>query len=167
MDDRESDLLTPWLPGGDRPSWTRPPFRLNSQFWLAFFGGPVAVTAIAVLECASPIQAARNGAAQNGGGRFLVLLLELAVAWAVIVGFGLDPDRGARARLLPRWSYSIINCLGSRAGALANPWRPLARVVWRRGVCVHVGTRIYRRTRQRRRPHSALLLVPVGQRPVP
>jgi hypothetical protein len=110
MDDRESDLLTPSLSGWRPTVVNRPPFRLNSQFWLAFFGGPVAVTAIAVLN-ARRLKLPETVQRRMVVGGILVLLLEFAVAWAVIVGFGLDPDRGARARLLPRWSFSLINLL--------------------------------------------------------
>ena len=110
MHDGESDLFTPSLSEWRPTVQNRPPFRLNSQFWLALFGGPVAVTAIAVLN-ARRLQLSEAVVRRMVVGGILVTLLELGIAWAAIVGFGLDPDRGARATLLPKWSYSLINLL--------------------------------------------------------
>jgi hypothetical protein len=47
----QGDLLTPTL-GGHRPrDWrTRLPWRVQSQFYVAFLGGPVAVTLVAALN---------------------------------------------------------------------------------------------------------------------
>ena len=110
MKERGSDLFTPSLSEWRPIATERPPWRLNSQYWLSFLAGPAAVTAIAVLN-ARRLQLSATVQQRMVLGGALVLVLEFAIAWMAVVGFGVDPDRGARARLLPRWSYSLINLL--------------------------------------------------------
>ncbi|HEX8205027.1 MAG TPA: hypothetical protein VF587_03095 [Solirubrobacteraceae bacterium] len=50
MTERVSDLLTPSLDDHAAPPPGRRPWRLSSQFYVAFFGGVLAVTAIAFVN---------------------------------------------------------------------------------------------------------------------
>ena len=110
MDDRESDLWTPSLSGW-QPTGTDPPA----------FSAHLAVLARLLRwsgrgnghRCpdAPRLQLPKTVQRRMVVGGILVTLLEFAILWAAIVGFGLDPDRGARARLLPRWSFTLINLL--------------------------------------------------------
>jgi hypothetical protein len=124
VNERESDLFTPSLSEWRPVATERPPWRLNSQYWLSFLGGAAAVTALAVLN-ARRLQLSRNVQRRMVLGGVLVVLVELAIAFTAIIGFGLDPDRGARARLLPRWSYALINLLW--AAVLVRWQAPAAR----------------------------------------
>jgi hypothetical protein len=124
MKERDSDLFTPSLSEWRPIETAQPPWRLRSQYWLALLGGPAAVTAIAVLN-ARRLQLSAKVQHRMVLGGVLVVLLEFAIAWMAIVGFGLAPDRGARARLLPRWSVSLLNLLW--AAALVRWQTPAAR----------------------------------------
>jgi hypothetical protein len=46
----EDDLFTPTIGAARRPGAFRRPWRLGSQFWVAFFGGPIAAAVIAYLN---------------------------------------------------------------------------------------------------------------------
>ena len=85
----EEDLLRASV-GADRPSGARSagerPWRLSSQGYVAFFGGPAAVTAIAL------INASRLGL--EAGKRWLIALAGAAgIAAVVVVALKVDTDR--------------------------------------------------------------------------
>ena len=82
------------------------------------------MTAIAVLN-AQRLQLSTNVQRRMVLGGVLVMC---SWSWRLptaIIGFGLDPERGARARLLPRWSYALINLLW--AAVLVRWQAPAAR----------------------------------------
>jgi hypothetical protein len=122
--DPESDLFSPSLAEYRPTTPDRPPFRLDSQFGLAFLGGPAAVTAIAVLNARRLRLSNRLQRSMVIGG-ILVTLLEFGIAWTAIVSYGHDSDPGVRAKLLPRWSLALINLLW--AAALVRWQTPAAR----------------------------------------
>jgi hypothetical protein len=123
-DQRDPNLFSPSLTDFEPPVSGRLPWRLSSQFWLAFLGGSVAVSVIAVLN-ARRLQMPPSVQRRMVLGGALVTVLVFAVSWAAIVGFGLDPERGARARLLPKWSISLVNLLW--AAVLVRWQTPAAR----------------------------------------
>ncbi len=124
MDQRDPDLFTPSLADFDPPVTGRLPWRLNSLFWVSFLAGPPAVSAIAVLN-ARRLHMSPSVQRRMALGGALVTVLAFGVSWAAIVGFGLDPERGARARLLPKWSISLVNLLW--AAVLVRWQTPAAR----------------------------------------
>jgi hypothetical protein len=123
-DHPDPGLFTPSLTDFEPPVRKRLPWRLNSQFWLAFLGGSVAVTAIAVLN-ARRLHMPESIQRRMVLGGALVTVIVFGLSWAAIVGFGLDPGRGARARLLPKWSISLVHLLW--AAVLVRWQTPAAR----------------------------------------
>jgi hypothetical protein len=109
--EENSNLFSPSLSNYAPAITARLPWKLNSQFYVALLGGPVAVTVIAVLN-AQRLHVPRNRQRRMVIGGALVTLLIFCIAWAAVVGFGLDPNREARAHLLPKWTVALVRSFG-------------------------------------------------------
>lgn len=89
----EETLFAPTVADTQRPGAMQRPWRLDSQFWVAFFGGPIAGGAIAYLN------ARRLGIRDRRLGVIVVAALAgLGAACAIAYGFA-AADLGAGARL--------------------------------------------------------------------
>lgn len=92
-------LLQPSVPR-DAPSGPRPlPWRVSSQFWVAFFGGVLAVTAVALVN-AKRLGVAKERRLWMGAVATLAFALVLGLWWANSEGGtyieALQPGRGVR-----------------------------------------------------------------------
>lgn len=95
VEDRDDDLFTPSLKGVRRDSLpgTARPWRLSSQFYVAFFGGPLAAAAIAWLNGGRlGLSDARRLAIAGIGAAGLLVTLLLMVA--------IDPATDGSIRLV-------------------------------------------------------------------
>jgi hypothetical protein len=87
-------LLSPTLQDGQQDDGARePPWRLQSQFWVAFFGGPLAASAIAFFNC-------RRLRVPSESRRWIFVIAAAALGAAGLLAFVLvAADVGSGARL--------------------------------------------------------------------
>ncbi len=129
------ELLAPSLQHHPERSPSRPPWRVGSQFWVAFFGGPLAVGAIAWLNAGRLGLAPARRHAVLALSLLTFVLLMCGLAWSL---GSLEPDRG-RGALLRRavqaagvllyLALAWLQRAGDRrhqafGGAYASLWKP-------------------------------------------
>jgi hypothetical protein len=92
---QNDDLFAPTLETARRPGERRKPWRLSSQFWVAFFGGPLAIGTIAWFN-SHRLELERD--ARRWIALTAVAGLALGVGLALAAGIAV-PDLGSGGRL--------------------------------------------------------------------
>lgn len=140
-DDRDDDLFAPSLAGVQRgpvPEGERP-WRVSSQFYVAFFGGPLAAAFVGVLNGRRlGLPSARLWGIAAAGA---VALVVAAVAVAV---FAMDAGRGPRLALIGSGvaAYALANRLqrdADRRYAAGRSADELYDSLWYPGIPIAIG----------------------------
>ena len=93
MTERDDDLFTPTLQDAPSRAYADRPWRLSSQFWVAFFGGPLASAVIGYLN------GSRLGIPERNK-QLIVVAGVVGLALAIAFGFALEAlEVGSAARL--------------------------------------------------------------------